>query len=84
MQGQKDPLEKEMATHSSVLTWEIPWTEEPHGLQSMGMQRVRHDRATEHTSTEHKSEEKPDSRSDGNAQYELITGASLALETLEH
>ena len=39
---QKDPLEKEMATHSSVLAWEIPWIEEPGGLQSMGSQRVRH------------------------------------------
>jgi len=36
-------LEKEMATHSSILTWEIPWTEEPGGLQSMGSQKVRHD-----------------------------------------
>ena len=41
--GQEDPLEKEMATHSSSLAWEIPWTEEPHGLQSIGLQRVRHD-----------------------------------------
>ena len=41
--GQEDPLEKEMETHSSILTWEIPWTEEPGGLQSMGLQRVRHD-----------------------------------------
>ena len=39
----EDPLEKEMATHSSVLAWEIPWSEEPGGLQSMGSQRVRHD-----------------------------------------
>ena len=36
--GQKDPLEKEMAIHSSILAWEIPWTEEPGGLQSMGLQ----------------------------------------------
>ena len=35
--GQEDPLEKEMATHTSVLAWEIPWTEEPAGLQSMGL-----------------------------------------------
>ena len=42
-----DRLEKEMATHSSILVWEIPWTEEPSGLQSMGLQRVRHDLATE-------------------------------------
>ena len=41
--GQEDPLEKEMATHSSILAWEIPWTEEPGGLQSMGSQRVRQD-----------------------------------------
>ena len=36
--GQDDPLEKEMATHSSILAWRIPWTEEPGGLQSMGSQ----------------------------------------------
>ena len=36
--GQEDPLEKEMATHSSILTWRIPWTEEPGRLQSMGLQ----------------------------------------------
>ena len=40
----KDPLEKGMATHSSVLAWRIPWTEEPGGLQSMGSQRVGHDK----------------------------------------
>ena len=39
----EDPLEKEMATHSSILAWRIPWTEEPGGLQSMGLQRVGHD-----------------------------------------
>ena len=39
----EDPLEKEMATHSSILAWRIPWMEEPGGLQSMGSQRVRHD-----------------------------------------
>ena len=38
----EDPLEKEMATHSSVLAWRIPWTEEPGGLQSMGPQRAGH------------------------------------------
>jgi len=41
--GCEDPLEKEMATHSSILAWKIPWTEEPGGLQSMGSQRVGHD-----------------------------------------
>ena len=41
--GQEDPLEKGMATHSSILAWRIPWTEEPGGLQSMGPEGVRHD-----------------------------------------
>ena len=41
--GQEDPLEEEMATHSNILAWRIPWTEEPCGLQSIGSQRVRHD-----------------------------------------
>ena len=42
----EDPMEKEMVTHSSILAWEIPWTVEFGGLQSMGHQRVRHDLAT--------------------------------------
>ena len=41
--SQEDPLEKGMATHSSILAWRIPWTEEPGGLQSIGLQRVGHD-----------------------------------------
>ena len=41
--GREGPLEKEMATHSSIHAWKIPWTEEPDGLQSMESQRVRHD-----------------------------------------
>ena len=41
--GWEDPLEEEMATHSSTLSWKIPWTEEPGGLQSMRSQRVGHD-----------------------------------------
>ena len=45
--GREDPLEEEMATHSSTLAWKIPWTEEPGGLQSMGSQRVGHDLVTE-------------------------------------
>ena len=45
--GQEDPLEKEMVTHSGIFAWEILWTEETGGLQSMGSQRVRHDLATE-------------------------------------
>ena len=40
--GPEDPMEKKMATHSSLLAWKIPWTEETGGLQSMGLQRVRH------------------------------------------
>ena len=41
--GQEDPLEEEMATHSSILAWDIPWTEEPGRLESIGSQWVRHD-----------------------------------------
>ena len=44
--GQEDPLEKEMVTHSSMVAWEIPQTEKPSGLQSMGSLRVRHNLAT--------------------------------------
>ena len=50
--GPEDPLEEEIATHSSILTWKIPWTEEPGGLQSKGSQRVGPDRATKHTNTQ--------------------------------
>ena len=44
--GWEYPLEKEMATHSSILTWKVPWTQEPGGLQSMGVTRVRHNLVT--------------------------------------
>ena len=44
--GWEDALEKEMATHSSILAWKIPWTEKPGGLQSMGVARVRHNLVT--------------------------------------
>ena len=47
--GQEDSLEKEMATHSSILIWEIPWTEEPGGLQSMELQEVGHTGTHTHT-----------------------------------
>ena len=47
--GQEDPLEEEMATHSSILAWRIPWTEEPGRLQSVGSQTVDHDTASENT-----------------------------------
>ena len=48
--GQKDLLEEEIATHSNILAWKIPWTEEPGGLQVKGLQRVRHDWVTKHKS----------------------------------
>ena len=51
--GWKDPLEKETATHSSILAWDIPWTEEPDRLQSMESHRAGYNRATEHTRTTH-------------------------------
>ena len=49
--GRDDPLEEGVATHSSILAWRIPWTEDHGGLQSMGLQRVRHDLAIEHAHT---------------------------------
>ena len=49
--GWEDPLEKEMATHSSILAWKIPWTEQPRGLRSMGSQRVGHNWVTKTTTT---------------------------------
>ena len=52
----EDPLERGMATHSSILAWRIPWTEEPGGLQSMGSQRVGHDRETSTFACSHPSE----------------------------
>ena len=45
--GQEEPLEEDIATHSSILAWRIPWTKEPGGLTSVGSQRVGHDLATE-------------------------------------
>ena len=49
--GQEDPLAEGMTTHSSILAWRIPWTEDPGGVQSMGSQRVEHNQETEHTHT---------------------------------
>ena len=49
--GQEDPLGEETATHFSILAWEIPWTEQPCGLQSMRSQRAGHDSVTEHEHT---------------------------------
>ena len=53
--GWEDPLEKERATLSSILAWEIPWPEEPGGLHLMGSQRIRHYLATEHAHTSYSS-----------------------------
>ena len=50
--GREDPLEKEMATHSSILAWKIPWTVEPGRLQSMGLQEVRQSRASKHSTAQ--------------------------------
>ena len=54
--GREDPLEEEMATHSSIPAWRIPWTEEAGGLQSMGLQRVGHDLATKEFNLAHRRE----------------------------
>ena len=51
--GQEDPLEKGMATHSSILAWRILWTEDPGGFQSMGSERVGHDKVTNTTTRLH-------------------------------
>ena len=51
--GQEAPLEKEMATHSGILAWKIPWTGEPGGLQSMGSQRFGHDLVTKQQQLQH-------------------------------
>ena len=58
---QKDPLQKGMATHSSILAWRITWTEKPDGLQSVGSQRVRHNGVTNtHSQTGHQVTQKMD------------------------
>ena len=58
--GWEDPLQKEMATHSSILAWRIPWTEEPGGLQSTGSQRVGHEiRTWQYLATEKIKMKKP-------------------------
>ena len=72
--GREDPLEKEMATHSSILAWRIPWTEEPDRLQSTGSQRIGHDWATSLSL----SSPNYDSRGD---QGTLLKEASLWYET---
>ena len=56
--GWEDPLEKEMATQYHILAWKIPWTEEPGGLRSMGLQRVRHDWADRHACIYHRGQYK--------------------------
>jgi len=61
--GQEDPLEKEMATHFSILAWEIPWAEESSGLQSTGSQRVRHNLVTkQHNNNSNKFFQQPMAR----------------------
>ena len=74
--GQEDPLEKELATHSNILTWEIPWTEEPGGLQPMGSQRVGHDWAT---NTEHSAVPEPWAAAVTDLQHPLSSGWGEAL-----
>ena len=69
--GQEDPLEKKLATHSSILAWEIPWTEDPGGLQSLGLQRVGHDRAT---NTKHSAVTEPLAAAVTDLQHPLSSG----------
>ena len=76
--GQEDPLEKAMATHSSILAWRIQWTEEPGGLQSIGLQRVRHDWATEHA---HMSKGTTKALLDCDPLWQISLGAGTAKES---
>ena len=69
--GWEDPLEKEMATYSSILAWEIPWTGEPGGLQSLGLQRVRHNLVAKQQQEIYTTTCKTDS------QRESVQGAQL-------
>ena len=79
--GQEDPLEKEMATHSSILVWRIPWTEEPRGLQSMGSQswaqlsdkHTQWNAATHHKDETHRHYIKP------KKPHKIMPGARLHL-----
>ena len=71
--GQKESLEKKMATHSSILAWRIPWTEEPGSVQSMGSQRVRHDRETEHTHTASREQMKSEELSPGDISQSIYS-----------
>ena len=80
--GGEHPLEKEMATHSSIFVWKIPWTEEPGGLQSTGLQRVRHILST-------KQQQQPDKRGSEHVSlfypirrltwYHMCSGAPVSL-----
>ena len=79
--GWEDPLEKGMATHSSVLAWRIPWTEEPGGLQSTGPQRVGHDWVTD-TFTFHKRINGEKGESGGRKRQELRCSARVPLPLL--
>ena len=69
--GQEEPLEKEMATYSGILSWRISWTEEPAGLQSMGLQRVRHNSVTNNFTF---------SQTGGRGHVDRIMGVRILLE----
>ena len=81
--GQEDTLEEEMAALSGILAWEIPWTEEPGGLQFMGSQRLGHDWETEHTRTSHGSSDSvqssPSVVSDSVTPWTAARQASLSI-----
>ena len=68
--GQEDPLEEKMATHSSILAWEISWTEEPAGLQSMGSQRIGHNLSAKTVGHKliHYTDEKTEAQEEGGAK----------------
>ena len=76
--GWEDPLEEEMATHSSILAWRIPWTEELGGLQSTGLQRAGHDLATEHSHS-HTQVVRDGTRSGRHRGWDTSLGSRLVL-----
>ena len=79
--GWEDPLEEGTATHSSILAWRIPLTEEPGGLQSMGWQRVRHDRQTKHNTAHHLRQEAVKNREQAMHNPKGLFSFSLPMET---
>ena len=88
--GQEDPLEKEVATHSSILAWRIPWTEEPGGLQSIGHKESDRAEATWHSTAQCKIQmrgllfkKEKEEEIQGNRQQDITVSVGSSLQALE-